>query len=170
MLCAIPYNYRPKRSFGQGNIFTSVCLSTVGGGYPSMPCRSVLGEGVGGYPSMPCKSGPVGGGLVPGGLQFFRGVLQFFGGVKGGPPNFFGGGFFFDFCFLWGYTPPPDQTPEYGQCSAGTHPTGMHSCYSYIVLLSPVLDNRLTTTTSRYKITVLLKILAIYIPNASYQT
>ena len=29
--------------------------------------------------------------------------------------------------------PPPleQQTPEYGQRSAGTHPTGMHSCYSW---------------------------------------
>ena len=85
------------------------------------------------------------GGLVPGGLQFFGGLhflgvsnffggLQFFGGglrgVKGGPLNFFGGDFFLDFCFLWGYTlhPTRDQTPEHGQCSAGTHPTGMHSC------------------------------------------
>ena len=25
-------------------------------------------------------------------------------------------------------TPPRDQMPEYGQRSAGTHPTGMHSC------------------------------------------
>ena len=27
-------------------------------------------------------------------------------------------------------TPPGLQTPEYGQRSAGTHPTGMHSCYT----------------------------------------
>ena len=56
--------YRPKRSFGQGNIFTSVCLST-------------------------------GGGLVPGGLQFFRWGLQFLRGVSnfsgGGVSNFWGG-------------------------------------------------------------------------------
>ena len=26
-------------------------------------------------------------------------------------------------------TPPVQQTPEYGQCSASTHPTGMHSCF-----------------------------------------
>ena len=24
--------------------------------------------------------------------------------------------------------PPGKQTPAYGQCAAGTHPTGMHSC------------------------------------------
>ena len=61
-----------------------------------------------------------------GGVSNFSGGLQFFGGVI-----FLGGwGIFFDFCFLWGYTtpPPPDQTLEYGQRSAGTHPTGMHSC------------------------------------------
>ena len=30
-------------------------------------------------------------------------------------------------------TPPPrKQTPEYGLRAAGTHPTGMHSCFEYI--------------------------------------
>ena len=27
--------------------------------------------------------------------------------------------------------PPEQQTPEYGQRSAGTHPTGMHSCIKF---------------------------------------
>ena len=27
--------------------------------------------------------------------------------------------------------PPGKQTPEYGLRAAGTHPTGMHSCYSH---------------------------------------
>ena len=117
--------YRPKRSFGQGNIFTSVChsvhrgvsqhalqVSPRGGGYPSMPCRSVPGGWVsqhalqvsprggwvsqhalqvsprgGGYPSMPCRSVP-GGGLVLGGWGFliFRGWGSpiFQGGLRGG--------------------------------------------------------------------------------------
>ena len=48
-------------------------------------------------------SGPGGSPIFQGGLQFFRGVLQFFLGGRG--------------------------SPEYGQRSAGTHPTGMHSCY-----------------------------------------
>ena len=52
-------------------------------------------------------------------LQIFGGV-SFFGGV---PPNFWGG------ClFLGGGSPP-----EYGQRSAGTHPTGMHSCIHHKV-------------------------------------
>ena len=100
--------YRPKRSFGQGNIFTPVCHSVHRvGGYPSMPCRSVPGWV--GIPA--CLASQSRGGEVC--LQFFGGVsnflggLQFsgglhFGGVKGGPPNFF----FFDFWFLWGYPPP----------------------------------------------------------------
>ena len=63
---------------GQGNVFTGVCDSVHGGG-----------------------------GLVPGGLQFFRGVFKFFGGLqflggvlqifwggspifRGGSPNFWG--------------------------------------------------------------------------------
>ena len=94
----------------------AVILSTGVGGYPSMPCRSVPGGWVsqhalqvspggvgipaclagqsrgGGYPSMPCKS-------VLGGSPIFR-------GVSNTPPIFLGGEFFFDFCFLWGYTPP----------------------------------------------------------------
>ena len=65
-----PSYYRPKRSFGQGNIFTSVCLST-GGGVS---------------------------GLVPGGLQFFGGSPIFFRGGWSSPggevSNFFWGGGF----------------------------------------------------------------------------
>ena len=29
------------------------------------------------------------------------------------------------------YTPPRKQTPTYGQRGAGTHPTGMHSCFFF---------------------------------------
>ena len=89
-------NYRPKRSFGQGNIFTSVCHSfcSRGGGVWSR-------------------------GVPPnfrGGLPIFRGVSKFSGGflqIFGGVSIFSGGG---------------GSPPEYGQRSAGTHPTGMHSC------------------------------------------
>ena len=99
-------NYRPKRSFGQGNIFTPVCHSVHRGVWSREGGLQFFG-GVWSW----------------GGLQFFRGEgLQFFGGLQ-----FF---FFFDFCFLWGYPPPL----EYGQRSADTHPTGMHSC-SMIQLL-----------------------------------
>ena len=70
-----------------------------GGGYPSMPCKSVPGV----------WSGPRGvsnflgglqfsrGGLVPGGLQFFGGspiLGRGLRGVKGDPPIFWGGIFF----------------------------------------------------------------------------
>ena len=110
--------YRPKRSFGQGNIFTSMCLSTGGGGYPSMPCKSVMGG-----------SGPWGGvsNFSARGLQFFWGVSNFWGGLqffRGSPifrgvSNFsgglqfwgglifFGGGNFFLISALFGDTPPP---------------------------------------------------------------
>ena len=74
-------HYRPKRSFGQGNIFTSVCHSVQGGGR--------------------------------------AGLSNFSGGGGWGVPNFSGGG---------GGSPP-----EYGQRSAGTHPTGMHSCFNMFV-------------------------------------
>ena len=131
-------HYRPKRRFGQGNVFTPVCHSVHGGGgYPSMPCRSVRGVSQHALQFSPRGVSNFGGG-VPACLAVqSQGGLQFFGGGwgveegKGGPPNFFWEGeFFFDFCFLWGYPPPPcrDQTPEYSQRSAGTHPIGMHSC------------------------------------------
>ena len=66
------------------------------------------GGGGGGYPSMPCKS-------VPGGLQFFGGVSNFggspiLGGVEGGlrgTPQFFGGGNFFSISAFFGNNPPP---------------------------------------------------------------
>ena len=75
--------YRPKRSFGQGNIFRSVCHSVHRGG----GLLQIFGGG-----GVGCLLQILGGGL----LQIFGGGLQF---------------------------------SEYGQRSAGTHPTGMQSCY-----------------------------------------
>ena len=61
------------------------------------------------------------GGSGPGGVPpNFRG-LQFFGG--GVPPIFRGGSSKFS-GGMGGGSPP-----EYSQRSAGTHPTGMHSCF-----------------------------------------
>ena len=54
-----------------------------------------------------------GGPVLPGGGVWSGGFLQ----ILGGPPNFRGG-----------------PSPEYGQHSAGTHPTGMHSCSSICLL------------------------------------
>ena len=65
---------------------------------------------------------PIWGGSGPGGSPIFRGGLQFFGGS----PNFVGGLQFFRGVsnLSGGFS----NFSEYGQCSAGTHPTGMHSC------------------------------------------
>ena len=71
------FYYRPKRSFGKGNVFTRVCDSVNRGGA--------------------CSNFPGGGGIFSGGY-------------------FFGGG---GACSIFS---------EYGHRSAGTHPTGMHSC------------------------------------------
>ena len=75
-------------------------------------------------------SGPRGGVFLGGFLQIFFG-----GGV---PPNFRGGVFFwggFLQIFFGGGSSKlffggtgGGSPPEYGQRSAGTHPTGMHSC------------------------------------------
>ena len=53
----------------------------------------------------------VGSPIFRGVSKFSGGFLQIFGGE--GVLQFFGGG----------------APPEYGQRSAGTHPTGMHSCF-----------------------------------------
>ena len=89
------YFYRPKRSFGQGNVFTRVCDSVNRGGVPAPIFRGGA-----------CSKFS-GGGIFSGGY-FFGGGGIFSGGV------FFGGG-----CSIFS---------EYGHRSAGTHPTGMHSC------------------------------------------
>ena len=146
--------YRPKRSFGQGNIFTGVCDSVHREGVWSWGGGGVWSWGVYGLGGCLVPGGClVQGGFLVQGVVWSRGCLVL--GVSGlgglvpgvwswgvsgpgggwlrggrlrGTPHFWGG-FFFDFCFLWGSFPPPqDQTPEYGQRSAGTHPTGMHSC------------------------------------------
>ena len=79
-----------------------------------IPCKSVLGGGSG---------------LVPGGLQFFWGS-PIFRGVS----NFSGGGISTFFGDTPTHPPPQDLTPEYSQRSAGTHPTGMHSCFGIFLV------------------------------------
>ena len=121
----------------------SVILLTGGGGGGLVPWGGVWsqgglqfflgGSGPGGSPIFRGVSNFWGGGCLQflgGCLQFFGGVLQFFGGVL----QIF---FFFQIFFLFFFKsffpkissgmhqPPP---PRDGQCTAGTHPTGMHSC------------------------------------------
>ena len=93
---------------GQGNIFIGVCqdFCSQGGGVWSQGGLQFFG----------------------GGVSNFSGGLQFFGGVS----KFFFSSFFFSIFFppkkiLLGCTPPPRD----GQCAAGTHPTGMHSCFTF---------------------------------------
>ena len=96
----VSHYYRPKRSFGQGNIFTPVCHSVHRGGVPARH-------------TPPAGTPPPGRHTPPG---------QVHPPWQVHPPG--------------RYTPPgqvhppprEQQTPEYGQRSAGTHPTGMHSC------------------------------------------
>ena len=88
---------------GQGNKFTGVYLSTGGGGV-----SPIFQEG---------------GCLKFGGSEIFRGgVSPIFQGVS---PNFF----FFFFNFFSPQKSFWDAPPQDGQCAAGMHPTGMHSCY-----------------------------------------
>ena len=73
-----------------------------------------------------------------GGLQFFGRVRPNFRG--GFPPNL--GGFSSKFLGgslnFWGRGSPP----EYGQHSAGTHPTGMHSCLFLFLLPANEVEER----------------------------
>ena len=90
-----------------------------GGGGGSRFCSN-FGGGVSFLGGVPPNFG---GGLLGGPPNFFGGVCVFLGGV---PPNFrgWGGLFFGGPSKFWGGVSPL----EYGHHSAGTHPTGMHSC------------------------------------------
>ena len=85
-----------------------------------------------------------GGGLCLGGVSAWRGGL-FWGGV---PPNF----------FFEGGSPP-----EYGQRSAGTQPTGMHSCFPLFLLVSFTPVCALFTSASFFLHTTHGPILSSYI-------
>ena len=100
--------YRPQRSWAKV-ISLQACVCPQGGG-GTWPGPGGVSEILGG-----------GSGLKFGGVS----GLKFSGGVS---ENFFF--FFFPISFLskkscWDAHPPP---PRDGQCAAGTHPNGMHSC------------------------------------------
>ena len=141
--------YRPKRSFGQGNIFTGVCDSVL-----------FTGRGVSGLGGGSSKFSGWGVEVVPPNFRGFWGgeVLQIWGGVSGPggcSSKFFGGGsskfsgeggsskfsggvlqiFFGRYLVPGGCSSKfsgGGSPPEYGQCSASTHPTGMHSCFNLL--------------------------------------
>ena len=104
------YFYRPKRSFGQGYVFTGVCDSVHRGGsgkeIPPAGWRT----------PPPLRAGwrtPPAGRRTP-----QRGWMENPppGWMENPPPS-------------WKENPPiRKQTPANGLRSAGTHPTGMHSC------------------------------------------
>ena len=88
-----------------------------------------------------------------GGGVFFWGSSKFSGGV---PPNFQGGCLFGGFLqilggclFLGGFLQifgRGGSPPEYGQHSASTHPTGMHSCLTIVLFIA----NRLFFTNTQH--------------------
>ena len=107
--------YRPQRSCGQGYVFTRVCHSVNRGGVCSWGVSALGGV---------CS----GGCLFPGGVSALRGCLLPGGVCLGGvcsrgclPPGVVSA------CLFWG---GGKQSSAYGQWAAGTHPTGMHSCYN----------------------------------------
>ena len=81
------YYCRPKRSFGQGNIFTPVCHSVHGGGVLGLVWGGFL-QILGGVSNFSVGSSKFLGGC----LQFFGvgGSSKFLGGVRGVSPNFRG--------------------------------------------------------------------------------
>ena len=104
--------YRPQRSCGQGYVFTRVCDSVHrGGGSPGRENPRRLGDH---HPPPAGRPPPPGPGRPP------RLGDHHPPPGPGGPPR------------LGDHHPPPrKQTSEYGLRAAGTHPTGMHSCYIY---------------------------------------
>ena len=113
--------YRPQRSCGQGNVFTGVCLST-GGGVCLSACwdaRPPPGTRQTPHPS------------TPGTRQTHPPLDQpDTPRTRQTPPP----------QDQADPTPPPQdqadppgkQTPAYGLRAAGTHPTGMHSCFKTV--------------------------------------
>ena len=106
--------YRPKRSFGQGNIFTPVCHSVHRGGSGKETPNGWMEE----PPPPPLDGEPPPGWRTP--LGWRNPPPQLDGGT---PPD--------------GEPPPGKRTPAYGLRSAGTHPTGMHSCYQFFFQIFP---------------------------------
>ena len=88
------------------------------------------------------RGGSFFGGVPPnfGGVSFGGGFLQFSRGIfLGGILQIFGGGVFFwggSSKFSGGLFFGGGSPPEYGQRSACTHPTGMHSCFCSIHISS----------------------------------
>ena len=99
--CTKPYEtlLPAATKLGQGNVFTSVCDSVHGGGSASVHAGMPAPPGL---ETPPGPEAPLGPGRPPQTRQT--------------PP-------------LGPDTPPGKQTPAYGQWAAGTHPTGMHSCF-----------------------------------------
>ena len=128
------FYYRPKRSFGQGNVFIGVCHSVNRGGVPDQahPPSGRYTPLAGTPPWQvhplwqvhppgrytPLAATPPWQLHPPGSYTPLAGTPQQVHTPPGRyPPS-------------GRYTPPQKQkTPEYGQRSAGTHPTGMHSCH-----------------------------------------
>ena len=94
---------------GQGNIFTSVCLSTGGRGVCLSACWDI-----------PPRADTPPGADTPQSRPPSREQTP----PAADPPR--------------SSSPPGKQTPAYGQRAAGTHPTGMHSCLNFY-FLSPGL-------------------------------
>ena len=94
--------YRPQRSCGQGNIFTPVCHSVHRGGMSEADHPPPQEQ------TPPQVRPPL---VRPPRVRPPR--------VRH-PPG------------ADTTLPPPEQTPAYGQRAAGTHPTGMQSCYIWI--------------------------------------
>ena len=124
---SILINYRPQRSCGQGNVFTGVCLSKGGRVHAGMPDPP---SGPGRPPcdqadtpwdqadTPPDQAGlPLGPGRPPRDQADHPHLPP--------PPT-----------SLDQTDPPGKQTPAYGLRAAGTHPTGMHSCFLLYIAFS----------------------------------
>ena len=113
-------NYRPQRSCGQGNVFTGVCLSTGGEGVClSASWDAIPPPGPGRHP--PDQADPPWDQADPAGTrQTPRDQADTPLGPGRHPPPLGPG------------RPLREADSAYGLRAAGTHPTGMHSCWPYI--------------------------------------
>ena len=108
--------YRPQRSCGQGNIFTPVCHSVHRGGSASKHAGIPTPPTSHPPDQAPLQTRPPPGADTPPSRHPTPPHPRPYTPRSRHPPRTI-------------HPPPQKQTPAYGLRAAGTHPTGMHSCW-----------------------------------------